>query len=377
MIYIHTFYTRSFLEVSHRPTKGKRMNLKHSRNLFLFITAILIGSVLTGCSVSSTTILQTNSSCSYEEQYTIPEKTWNLCIAEFGSLNAARSYIQSIDPTAEVTIKKDLSHNSIIVKKKHVFKNAKDFRRFMIGFHKISINFQPAYFSQCQIYMPVKGEKDTSWTEELEALFGHNSKLVKSLKTELSNVKLQTSVVFPSPVTETNGNVQTDGRTVIWDTAQKPADRLYALFHTQNTKKAPVFLGAANGKSYNTSIEVSITSENLLRQVMVNGNDVQSDYLFLSDEGRYQITATDIYHNSKKIIFRIDQTAPVVSGVANNKTYKKSRLIKFSDKGSGIYKATLNGKDIKSGTTVSRKGDYRLVVKDHAGNQRSIRFKIK
>lgn len=353
------------------------MNLKNNRKLFLFITALLIGSFLTGCSVSSTAKLQTNSSCSYEEQFTIPEKIWNLCIAEFGSLDAARSYIQSIDTTAEVTIKKDSAHKNVIVKKKHIFKNADEFRRYMIGFHKISVNFHSAYFSQCRIYMPVKGEKDTSLAEELEVLFGHNSKLVKSLQTELSNAKLQTSVVFPSPVTETNGSIQADGRTVIWDSAKQPKDRMYALFHTQNTKKTPVFLGAANGKSYNTSVVLSITSENLLQQVTVNGKDVQSDYLFLSDEGRYQITAADIHNNSKKIVFRIDQTAPVVYGVANNKTYKKSRLIKFSDKGSGIYKATLNDKRIKSGTAVSQKGDYRLIVEDGAGNRRSIRFRIK
>lgn len=71
-----------------------------------------------------------------------------------------------------------------------------------------------------------------------------------------------------------------------------------------------------------------------------------------------------------------DMTKPTITGVKNGKTYKKAVTIKFSDK-SGIRKATLNGKKIKSGTKVKKNGSYTLIVTDKAGNSRIVRFKIR
>ena len=73
----------------------------------------------------------------------------------------------------------------------------------------------------------------------------------------------------------------------------------------------------------------------------------------------------------------IDTTKPLIRGVSQNKIYHKARTIKFSDKGSGIKKATLNGKTIKSGKKVVQKGTYLLKVADHAGNQKTIKFEIR
>lgn len=72
----------------------------------------------------------------------------------------------------------------------------------------------------------------------------------------------------------------------------------------------------------------------------------------------------------------LDKTKPTITGVKNGKTYKKAVTIKFSDK-SGIRKATLNGKKIKSGTKVKKNGSYTLIVTDKAGNSRTVRFKIR
>jgi hypothetical protein len=76
-------------------------------------------------------------------------------------------------------------------------------------------------------------------------------------------------------------------------------------------------------------------------------------------------------------VTEIDTTKPTVSGVKNGKTYKKAVTIKFSDKGSGIKSATLNGKKIKTGKKVSANGTYKLVVTDKAGNKKTIKFTIK
>ena len=72
----------------------------------------------------------------------------------------------------------------------------------------------------------------------------------------------------------------------------------------------------------------------------------------------------------------LDKTKPIIKGVKNGTTYKKVVTIKFSDK-SGIRKATLNGKKIKSGTKVKKNGSYTLIVTDKAGNSRTVRFKIR
>jgi hypothetical protein len=72
----------------------------------------------------------------------------------------------------------------------------------------------------------------------------------------------------------------------------------------------------------------------------------------------------------------LDNKKPVIKGVKAGKKYKKAVKITFSDKGSGIKKATLNGKKIKSGKTVKKKGSYTLKVTDKAGNISKVKFKI-
>lgn len=72
-----------------------------------------------------------------------------------------------------------------------------------------------------------------------------------------------------------------------------------------------------------------------------------------------------------------DKIKPSVKGVKNKKVYKKAVTIKFSDKQSGIKKATLNGKKIKSGKKVKKNGKYTLKVYDKAGNCTTVKFTIK
>jgi hypothetical protein len=90
------------------------------------------------------------------------------------------------------------------------------------------------------------------------------------------------------------------------------------------------------------------------------------------------ITGTGNWIGSVTKTFNIvkDTKKPTVKGVKNNKTYKKAVTIKFAD-ASGIKKATLNGKKIKSGKKVKKNGHYVLKVTDRAGNTRKVRFKVK
>lgn len=96
----------------------------------------------------------------------------------------------------------------------------------------------------------------------------------------------------------------------------------------------------------------------------------------LSD-GKHKLEVSDLYGNENTLTFKTDKTAPVVKGVKHKKTYRKAVTVKFSDKASGIKKATLNGKNIKSGKKVNKVGNYTLLVKDKAGNQTKVKFTIK
>ncbi|MDE6313479.1 MAG: hypothetical protein K2M46_07665 [Lachnospiraceae bacterium] len=120
-------------------------------------------------------------------------------------------------------------------------------------------------------------------------------------------------------------------------------------------------------------------------------NTLQSSSKLLADtatsfsvkqNGIYTIRITDHQGNAylKTISVQgVDTKAPTVTGVKNNRTYKKTVTIKFKDEkgGSGIRKATLNNKRIKSSKKVSKNGFYTLKVTDKAGNTRTIKFKIK
>ena len=202
--------------------------------------------------------------------------------------------------------------------------------------------------------------------------------MAQRLNAEIQNMDIRLTITFPYSVIDTNGSVQEDHKTVVWDIKQMDKmERLYALFHTSSSLTAPTFDGAVHGKAYNTGVSLKISSENLLEHVQVNDEITQSESLFLSAEGIYNITAVDINGNKKSIKFHIDKTKPSVSGVANGKTYQSARTIRFLDKGgSGIKNALLNGTQIKTGKKVSKKGTYHLIVTDKAGNQKITKFKI-
>lgn len=105
---------------------------------------------------------------------------------------------------------------------------------------------------------------------------------------------------------------------------------------------------------------------------------VGADTYYVCVDGGYYLSNNQWYSLSYDLTNAkpLDKTKPTIKGVKNGTTYKKVVTIKFSDK-SGIRKATLNGKKIKSGTKVKKNGSYTLIVTDKAGNSRTVRFKIR
>ncbi|WP_161568826.1 Ig-like domain-containing protein [Exiguobacterium sp. SH5S13] len=100
----------------------------------------------------------------------------------------------------------------------------------------------------------------------------------------------------------------------------------------------------------------------------LNGKPFTSGQAITGD-GAYTLVVTDAAGNETTRAFTIDRTAPIVTG-ATNGTFNKAVIPVFTDK------ATLNGRDFTSGTTVTNEGTYTLVVTDLAGNKTEIRFTI-
>ncbi|MDD6208046.1 MAG: hypothetical protein PUB10_05960 [Clostridiales bacterium] len=193
-------------------------------------------------------------------------------------------------------------------------------------------------------------------------------------------LQMSTKVTFPYEIKKTNGVIQSDKKTVVWDN-----DKMYdnancwVVFSDSllaDTIAAPAFTGAKNGSYYKKDVTVKVVSDTVIDTFAVNHKNTGADNCIVSKEGKNTITCTDVNGKTAKISFVIDKTKPTVKGVASGKTYKTAKTIKYSDK-YGVKSATLNGKKITSGKKVSKKGSYKLVVTDKAGNKNVVNFKIK
>lgn len=111
--------------------------------------------------------------------------------------------------------------------------------------------------------------------------------------------------------------------------------------------------------------------------------DEEEKYLAGNDGNRRYMTS-EIYEKilacmkSEYIISEepLDFTAPKTN-IKNGKAYKPGKKITFSDEGSGMKSAKLDGRKIKNGHVVKKKGKHKLVLTDKAGNRRTVKFKIK
>ncbi|WP_042167106.1 DNRLRE domain-containing protein, partial [Paenibacillus gorillae] len=178
------------------------------------------------------------------------------------------------------------------------------------------------------------------------------------------------TVTFNEGTATLNGNAFTSGTVV-------SAEGAYVLIVTDAAgnvtnvtftidKTPPTVSGVANGQSYNTNrtITYSDGAATLDGALFTSGSVV-------SGEGTHTLIVTDAADNVTTIVFTIDKTAPVVSGVTNNVLYNTNRTVTFNE-----GTATLNGNPFISGTAVSADGVYTLVVTDAAGNVTNVTFTI-
>ncbi|MDR6998880.1 lamin tail domain-containing protein [Neobacillus niacini] len=130
--------------------------------------------------------------------------------------------------------------------------------------------------------------------------------------------------------------------------------------------KAPEVTGVENNHTYNYDVTISFDKGT----ATLNGKGFETGTK-VSEDGTYTLVVMDQYGNATTVIFTIDQTAPKVTGAADNGLYNQDVLITFNE-----GTATLNGEDFESGTKVSKEGTYTLEVKDGAGNGTTVHFTI-
>ncbi|OCA88012.1 hypothetical protein A8F94_09300 [Bacillus sp. FJAT-27225] len=131
-------------------------------------------------------------------------------------------------------------------------------------------------------------------------------------------------------------------------------------------KTPPTVNNVINGFAYNTDIVPTFIEGT----ATLNGSEFASGTT-VSAEGTYSLVVTDAAGNVTTVMFTIDKTAPVVSGVVNNQTYRVDVTPTFNE-----GTATLNGNTFLSGTPISAAGTYKLVVRDVAGNETTVTFTI-
>lgn len=183
------------------------------------------------------------------------------------------------------------------------------------------------------------------------------------------------SIKFPNTIV--NANVEAEADTIKMDLNSKfSEDRVYATFKEGVTEKKDLTVtGASNNKYYKKNVTIKAKSSGVITQFRVNNKPQEKDSYTATRDGIYKVNIKLASGVTKTVKFTVDKTKPTTNVKA--KTYKKSVKITFKDKGSGMKTATLNKKKIKSGKTVTKAGSYTLVLKDKAGNAKTIKFKIR
>ena len=188
------------------------------------------------------------------------------------------------------------------------------------------------------------------------------------------------TITYPFAVGKANGAIQADGYTVKYDIKalqQQKANRLYAVSKSALAAADKITIrGAKDKKAYRRAITLQVGAQSAITTFTVNGRQQTSNRFSTNQDGKYKVVVQSATGLTRQMSFCIDKQKPTTN-IKNKKTYKKAVRITFNDKISGVKKATLNGKKIKSGKKVKRNGNYTLKIYDKAGNVKKIKFTIK
>ncbi|EGG33696.1 tail fiber protein [Paenibacillus sp. HGF5] len=158
--------------------------------------------------------------------------------------------------------------------------------------------------------------------------------------------------------------VGTDSFTYIASNNNKSGSVTSVTIHVAEPE--PRISGVTDGGIYNHEVTPVYThgTGTLDGQPFASGTTIRKD-------GQYRLVVESPRGKTVKADFEIDQTAPLVSGVADGGQYDRELQIFFNE-GS----ATLNQQAFQSGDRVNTEGEFDLVVTDRAGNKAEVRFSI-
>ena len=369
------------------------------RNIVLCMMMVLVMMVCSACASSNVDVQVREDGSVAVNTTTLLKKTeTDLVLATLESqmeqsygADAAQQYLAQIN--GELT-KNDLVTEDGVeyycIKEGKECANEKEVQTYLkenAGFANVSVDKEHFYGAIVQ-EKTSEDINEEQMNQMLDSTLAGGSLTKDDLTTMVNNTKATITISFPQPVTYSNGTYEQGSNQVTWNFSSDDAKNLgeiyviYAETTAESTieadKTAPSVTGIKNKGIYkNKAIKVTdnkagVAGILLDGSVIENGDKIAS----VTSEGKHTLMVYDFSMNKKTISFTYDKTKPVVKGVANGKSYKKSATIKFSDK-YGVKSAKLNGKTIKSGKKVTKKGSYTLKVTDKAGNVRTVKFKIK
>ncbi|MBQ3783367.1 MAG: hypothetical protein II838_07995 [Lachnospiraceae bacterium] len=239
--------------------------------------------------------------------------------------------------------------------------------------------------------LPEKSENDVDWVLE------ENVINYLEYADALQNSFIDVNVSFEDEILHTNGTLSGDKKTASFHLAyeflKEGTNVVSAYAETSDSedieavdKETPVISGIKEGALVK-KFKIKVKDNKKIAGVIYNNYMITPQYgeneievsAFTKNfmDGPVELYAVDFAGNISKVInFSYDKTAPMVSGVKNGKTYKKAVKIIYCDM-FGVKSATINGKKLKNGQKVSKKGSYTVKVVDKVGNVRKISFKIK
>lgn len=164
-----------------------------------------------------------------------------------------------------------------------------------------------------------------------------------------------------------------DGQTInVFVRSDDPVQKLWApalyaqSFTYSIDAPAPIVSGVTSGGIYNTDRIITFD----MGTAMLNGVPFASGST-VSAEGEYTLVVTSPVGKITTVVFTIDKTAPIVTGVEDGGLYHEPRTITFDE---GI--AQLDDQGFVSGSIVSEDGVYTLTVTDTPGNVTTLSFEI-
>ena len=157
--------------------------------------------------------------------------------------------------------------------------------------------------------------------------------------------------------------------------------------------KAPEIIGVENKKIYKTSVMPEVIDENLDKIILKKNNEVVENFqnkTEISEEGLYELTATDKAKNETKVTFIIDKIAPeirlsaeqpnekniklTITAIDNLTKISKIKFAKgeetseyFNEKGQEL-EIENDGKEATGIINITENGIYTIYVEDEAGN---------